>query len=284
MKVVKGDAGLARVLNPAGFDIPLDFGHHQFSSTLRCGISYICARPFPPGHPPCPHHVWLQTSKSLPTGYFCTEQRGKLPAWMLLFEPCALKHGLVLWLFLRRSSSRAGFSGATERNAELGPQETRARQSYHNLLERSIFGFWHSSFPDSGTKHPPASKGWIKPSLSWCSLMGCEPTHGLIQQLLTLFFLTQMRLAKWGEPILKTLKRQITLSAALQLCPSLHTPQMVPAPTPKSTSSCPVHCPCFMLGWGPIENVLTSSSWKMPFNQNRSLPRDCLQPEITRNL
>lgn len=92
------------------------------------------AWPFPLGYPPSPHHAWSWTSKSLPTRYFCTEQRDKLPAWMLLFEPCALKHGLALWLFLMHSSSRAGFSKATERNVELGPQETRAKQIYHNLL------------------------------------------------------------------------------------------------------------------------------------------------------
>lgn len=43
LKVVKGDAGLAGVLNPARFNIPLDFGRHQFSSTLRSCISYLCA-------------------------------------------------------------------------------------------------------------------------------------------------------------------------------------------------------------------------------------------------
>lgn len=93
LKVVKGDAGLAGVLNPAGFNLPLDFGHHQSSSALRSCVSYLCAWPFPPGHPPCPRHVWSQTSKPHPPGYFCTEQLGKLPAWMV--EPCALKHRLV---------------------------------------------------------------------------------------------------------------------------------------------------------------------------------------------
>lgn len=156
---------MAGVLNPAGFNIPLDFGRHRFSSTLRLCISYLCARLFPPGQPPSPRHIWLQTSKSLPAGYFCTEHRGKLPARMLLFEPCALKHGLFLWLFLMHSSSSTGFSGATERNVELGPQETRARQIYHSLLEGNIFGFWHSSSPDSGTKHPPAFEDLSKPSL-----------------------------------------------------------------------------------------------------------------------
>lgn len=209
--MVKGDAGLAGVLNPAGFNIPLDFGSHQFSSTLRCGISHLCAWLFPLGQPPSPRHVWLRTNKSLPAGYFCTEQRGKLPAWMLLFEPCALKHRLVLWLFLTHSSSRAGFSGATERNVELGPQETWARQIDHNLLESNIFGFWDSSSPDSGTKHPPASEDRSKPSLPWCSLMSWEPSHEP-PQLLTLLFLTPTWLIKCGEPILKTQKSQMTLS------------------------------------------------------------------------
>lgn len=132
----------------------------------------------------------LVMHKHLPAGYFCTKKQSKLPAWMLLFEPCALKHELVLWLFLTHSSSRAGFSGAMERNVELGPQETQVRWIYHNLLHGYSFGFWHSS-PDSGTKHPPASKDQSKPSLLWCLLMGWEPSHGLTQHFLTLLFLVQ---------------------------------------------------------------------------------------------
>lgn len=93
-------------------------------------------------------------------------------------------------VILTHSSSRAGFSGAMERNVELGPQETQVRWIYHNLLHGYSFGFWHSS-PDSGTKHPPASKDQSKPSLLWCLLMGWEPSHGLTQHFLTLLFLVQ---------------------------------------------------------------------------------------------
>lgn len=59
-------------------------------------------------------------SGSLPPGYCSTEQ---LPAQLLLFEPCAVKLGLLWGLFLTRSSSGAGFSGVTERREELGPQQ-----------------------------------------------------------------------------------------------------------------------------------------------------------------
>lgn len=69
------------------------------------------------------------------------------------------------------SSSKAGFSEATECNVELGPQETRARQIYHNLLEGSISGFWHSSSPDSGInilQHPKRGANPLSAdALSW---------------------------------------------------------------------------------------------------------------------
>lgn len=94
----------------------IDFGHYRFSSILSSCFSFPCGWVFPPGHPPSPCHMWSCTSKSLPAGYFWTEKQSKLPAWMLLFEPCALKHGQVLWLFLTHSSSRAAFSGAMKRN------------------------------------------------------------------------------------------------------------------------------------------------------------------------
>lgn len=163
LKVVKADSGLTGILNPAGFNTPLDFGCHRFSSMLRsCISSCTTVSTWTPSI--SLSHLVVDKQIS-PHWYFCTEQRGKLPAWMWLFEPCALKHGLVWRLFLTHSSSKAGFSEATERNVELGPQETRARQIYHSLLEGSISGLWHSSSPDSGIKYPPASKDGSKLSL-----------------------------------------------------------------------------------------------------------------------
>lgn len=206
---------------------------------------------FPPGHPPSPCHIWSCTSKSLPTGYFCTKKQSKLPAWMLLFEPCALKHGLALWLFLTHSSSRAAFSEAMQCNVDLGPQETQVRQIYHNLLHGYSFGFWHPS-PDSSIKHPLASKDQSKPSLLWFLLRGWEPFRGLTQHFLTLLSLVQTS-SQCGEPILKARSTRWHLPAPAAH-PPLHPPQLEPASRAKSTSSCPVPC--------PVLHAWLRASWK----------------------
>lgn len=274
LRVAKGDAECAGVLNPTGLMTLIDFGHYQFSSNLCSCFSFPCVYMSPSGHPPSPHHIWSCTSRSLPHWIFLHWE-----AWMLLSEPCALKH--ILWLFLTHSSSRAAFSGAMECNVEPGPQETQVRQIYHNLLHSYSFRFWHS-LPDSGAKHPLASKDQSKPSLLWFLLMGWEPSHGLIQHFLTLLFLAQTS-SQCSEHILKSQKHQITLPPLQLIHPCTHHSwNQHPEQNPHLLARCLAQC--FALGLGPAENLLTSSSWKTPFNQNRSLPRDRLKPEITRNL
>lgn len=85
-----------------------------------------------------PHRVFLQRSRATPSM--------DVAVWTLCTKARA---GFVV--IFNAQHSRAAFSGAMERNIELGPQETQLRQIYHNLLHGYSSGFWHS-LPDSGTK------------------------------------------------------------------------------------------------------------------------------------